>query len=117
MPQDLQQVTKTLSDREKISAIIWIIIGALQCLSFVAVVAGGWNIYAGVSRLKQSNAVLQPWKGIVKSYEDSQTNIIIGLVINLFLGGVIGVIGSIFDLVAIRGYVLENRQVFEKYGL
>lgn len=114
---DLQTVTKTLSDREKISAIIWIIIGALQIICCVTLIAGGWNIYAGIMSLKRANNVLQPWPGIVKSYEDSLTSMIIGLVINLLFGGVIGVAGSIYDLLAIRDYVLKNRKVFEDAGL
>jgi hypothetical protein len=42
------------------------------------------------------------------------TNIVISIVINLILGGVIGVAAAIFDLIGIRGYVLENKQLFEE---
>ncbi len=114
---DLQTVTKTLSDREKISAVFWLIIGIVQCLSFVGIIAGGWNIYVAITRFKQSNAVLTPWQGIVKSYENSFTNIIIGLCVNFFLGGIIGVAASLYDIFAIRDYVLKNRYVFEQAGL
>ena len=117
MPQDLQQVTKTLSDREKTSAIIWLIIGILQCLSCALIIAGAWNIYAAVTRFKQSEAVLKPWPGIVNAYDKWQSNIIISLVINLIFGGIIGIAGNLYDMFAVRSYVLDNRQVFEKYGL
>ena len=33
---DLQSVTKSLSEKEKIGAIIWLVIGILQCFSFSA---------------------------------------------------------------------------------
>ncbi len=114
---DLQTVTKTLSEREKLSAIFWLIIGILQCLSCVCVISGGWNIYVATTRFKQANAVLTPWQGIVQSYENSLTNIIIGLCVNFFLGGVIGIAASLYDMFAIRDYVLKNRQVFEQAGL
>ena len=117
MNNNLSTVTKTLSDREKISAIVWLIIGICQCLSFVCIVSGAWNIYASISRFKQAKLVLNPWRGIVNSYDSWISNIIIGIVINVLFGGMIGVAGSIYDLIAVRGYVLSNRQVFEQAGL
>ena len=114
---ELQNVSKTLSDREKISAIIWLVIGIGQCLSMVLFISGAWNIYASITRFKQAKAVLNPWKGIVGNYESWMTNIIIGLVINLIFGGVIGVAGSLYDMFVVRNYVLENRKVFEDAGL
>jgi len=44
-------------------------------------------------------------------------SIIIGLVINLIVGGVIGVAGSLYDMFAVRSYVLDNKAVFEEAGL
>lgn len=117
MPQELQQITRSLSEKEKMSAIIWLVIGIMQCLSFVCVIAGAWNIYCAVTRFKQANAVLTPWKGIVNTYDQWQSNIIVGLGINLILGGVIGIAGNLYDLLVVRKYVLDNRQVFESAGL
>ncbi len=115
--EKLQSVCKTVSEREKISAIIWLIIGILQCLSCAGIVAGAWNIYAAYTSFKRSTAVLQPWPGIVDTYEKSMTTIIISLVINLILGGVVGVAGALYDMFAIRQYVLENKEVFYEAGL
>ena len=114
---DLQTASKTLSEREKIAAIIWLVIGIGQCLSGVLIISGAWNIYAAITRFKQSKAVLTPWKGIVSNYDSWMTNIIIGLVINLVFGGVIGVAGSLYDMFAVRNFVLSNKQVFEEAGL
>lgn len=114
--KDFDTIVKTLSEREKLSAIFWLIVGIIQCITCAGIVCGVWNIYASVTRFKQSKAVLTPWTGIVQSYENSLTSIIIGIVINVVLGGVIGVAASIYDLIAIRGYVLENRSVFEENG-
>ena len=114
---DLQSVSKTLSEREKLSAIIWLVVGICQILSGFFIVSGAWNIYASITRFKQSKAVLTPWKGIVQNYDSWMTNIIIGLVINLIFGGVIGVAGSLYDMFAIRNFVLSNKAVYENAGL
>ncbi len=117
MSEKLQNVTKNLSEREKTSAIIWLIIGILQCLSFVAIIAGAWNIYSAYTRFQQSKAVLEPWKGIVNTYDKWMTNIIISLVINLIVGGVVGALGALYDMFMVRQYVLDNKAVFEEAGL
>ena len=117
MSEKLQQVTKTLSEREKISAIIWLVIGILQCLTGVGIIAGAWNIYAAYTTYKRSSQVLTPWQGIVQFYEKWMTNIIIAIVINLIVGGVVGVAGALYDMFMIRQYVLENKAVFEEAGL
>lgn len=109
-----KQCVKTLSEREQISAILWLIIGILQIISCAGVICGAWNIYCAISRFKQSKAVLTPYPGLVQSYDKWMTNIIISIVINVVLGGVIGVAAAIFDMVGIRGYVLENKQIFEE---
>lgn len=117
MDQKLKQVVTTLSEREKISGIIWIVIGAMQCLSFVGIICGAYNIYAGIMTLKRSKQVLTPWPGIVNFYQSWLTSIIIAIVMNVIFGGVFGVIGALYDLFAIRGYVLENKNVFAQAGL
>jgi len=113
----IENVSQTLSAREKIAAIIWLIIGICQCLSCVFIISGAWNIYASITRFKQAKLVLTPWPGIVNNYDKWISSIIYGIVINVLFGGLIGVAGSIYDLVAIRGYVLSNKAVFEQAGL
>ena len=114
MSDKLQNVVKTLSEREKLSATIWLIIGILQCCAFSPV--GIWNIYCATQGFKKAKNVLNPWQGIVASYDSQLTYIIIILIINLFFGWGFGVIGALYDLIAIRGYVLENKQLFEEEG-
>lgn len=114
---DIQSVSQKLSEKEKLGAIIWLVIGILQCLSFIFSISGIWNIICAVSRFKRANAVLTPWRGIVNTYENELTSIIIGMVINFIFGGVIGIAGGLYDLFAVRDYVLKNREVFEEAGL
>ena len=117
MSEKLKKVATDLSEKEKLAAIIWLIIGITQCLSIALFISGAWNIYAAITRFKQSKAVLQPWPGIVQAYDKWQSNIIIAAVINLIFGGVYGLIGCAYDYFVIRKYVLDNKAVFEEAGL
>lgn len=117
MSENLKKVANNLSEKEKLAAIIWLIIGITQCLSFAFIISGVWNIYAATTRLKQSKAVLQPWPGIVQAYDKWQSNILIAAVINVIFGGVYGLIGCAYDYFVIRKYVLDNKAVFEEAGL
>lgn len=114
MEKNYKQYTETLASREKVAAIIWLVIGIMQVLSFAGIFCGAYNIFASVSRFKQAKLVLTPYPGFVKSYDKWLTNIIIGIVINVIFGGVIGVACSIYDLIAVRGYVLENKKTFDE---
>ena len=114
MSEKLQNVANNLSNREKIAAIIWLIIGIMQCLSVVFIFVGAWNIYASITRFKQAEAVKRPWPGLVNAYDNWMTRIIINIVINLIFGAGIGVIGGLYDLFAVRGYVMSNKDIFNE---
>ena len=117
MENKLSDVTKTLSEREKLSAIFWLVLGIVQCCSVAFVISGAWNIYVSVQRFKNAEAVKNPWPGIVQWYENQMTNIIISIVINFLFCTWIGIAAALFDLFAIRAYAIENKQVFEEAGL
>lgn len=102
----------TLSQRTKTNAVIWIIIGALQILTGLFFIVGILNIVSAVNDLKYSADVLKNPIGIVERYEPLTMPIIV-FGYNLIFGGVIGVIGSLYYLFAIRGFVMENKSQFE----
>ncbi len=117
------RVTNTISTLVTISAVIWILIAIYQIIvGFVLLIfgvgivtlgCGGWNIYACIKNFKHAGFVrncdsVYRAQRIVKSYEDSLGSTIIFLFVNLFLGGGLGVIGAIFDLI-LRAYVLKHR--------
>ena len=64
----------------------------------------------GITTITNAGKMEQRANNIVEAYEKNLTNIIIFLVVNIFIGGIIGVIGAIYDLV-VRNYVLNNRNV------
>lgn len=105
-----------LSERIKINGIIWIAIAVVQiiigiCGAWFTLIVGALNIVSAIKDMNYSKTVLENPNGIVNSYE-SLTSPIITLVYNLVIGGVIGVIGSLYYFIAIRGFVMENKNAF-----
>ena len=110
-----QQLVQQLSQKINTNGIIWIVIGVLQILfGFIAIfpaIVGVLNIISGVNDMKYSKAILVNPVGIVSKHEPT-TSAIITLVYNILVGGVVGVIGSIYYFVAIRGFVMNNKDAF-----
>ena len=107
----------TLSQRLKINGIIWLVIGVLQILGGVFIdwfllIVGVLNIISSVQDMQYSKTLLEKPSGIVAKFKPS-VGPVITLVYNLVIGGVIGVVGSIYYFIAIRNYVMENKQFFE----
>lgn len=109
---DSAQYFKKLSDYEKTSGIIWLVIGIIQICTLIGAICGVWNIIIACSRIKYSNELLNNPKNTVQNFENQLSGIIIIMVINIFLGALIGVIGAAFDLF-VRDYVLTNCEKFD----
>lgn len=109
-------ILTTVSQRININGIIWIVVASLQILiglsgAFTCIIVGVLNLISVIKDIKYSKAILENPVGIVDGVKPL-TSAIITLVYNLVIGGVIGVAGSIYYLLAVRGYVLENEQAF-----
>ena len=114
--QQAAELLQKLSQRLKINGIVWIVIAVLQILlgltgQIWTLVVGVLNIIGAVSDMNQSTRVLTDPTGIVSKYEPIGGAIVV-LIYNLLIGGMIGVIGSIYYFVAIHGYVMEHKQAF-----
>ena len=108
--QSDETLIRQIADYEKLSGILWIGLGVIQVLTVIAVIAGIWNLYAGYTRIKAQPLILARHKSVPDSFESINGLVIIGL-INLILGGVIGVLFVAFDYV-IRDKVLSNKHLF-----
>jgi hypothetical protein len=109
--QDSHEVLiRRMADFEKVSGILWICLAAIQIISVIGIIAGIWNLFAGISRLGISRKIVIRSPEVPDSYRGITQLIIIGLV-NLFFGGVIGVAFVAFDFY-IRDLVLKNRHLF-----
>ena len=105
-----------LSQRLKINAIIWLVIGCLQILGGIFIdwfllIVGVLNIISSINDLNYSKVVMEQQHEIVEKFKPL-TGPIITLLYNIFIGGFIGVIGSIYYFVAIRSYVMKNQNHF-----
>lgn len=113
---DETTLLNTLSQRLNINGIIWLVIGILQILGGIFInwfllIVGVLNIISSIQDMQYSKTLLENPTGIVAKFEPL-TGPIITLVYNLVIGGVIGVVGSIYYFLAIRNYVMENKQYF-----
>lgn len=111
-----ESLVNALSTKVKTNGIIWICIAGLQLLlgitiNWVLLIVGVLNLVSGIQDINFSKAVVQKPIGIIKKFEPL-TAPIIALVYNLIFGGVIGIAGSIYYLVAIRSFVMENKTAF-----
>lgn len=116
-PMSAQLLVTKFSERVKTNAIIWIVIGSIQILlglyiQWVLLIVGVLNIITAISDFSYSKNVLQNPKGIVDRVK-SLVGPILTLIYNLVFGGVIGVAGSIYYLVGVRGFVMENEPHFK----
>ena len=99
-----------IADYQRISGILWIVIGIIQVLLIYTVIAGVWNIFAGVSRIRMVDRIKRREANIPTEFESVTQLVIIG-VINLVFGGLIGLVFVGFDFF-IRDKILSNRHLF-----
>lgn len=104
------QAIRRIADYEKLSAVFWLVLGIIQILSVYLALAGIWNIFASVSRFKAVKQINNRSKNIPARFEGMVGLILIG-VINVFAGGVIGILFVCFDFY-VRDQVLRHASCF-----
>ncbi len=102
--------------RIKINALIWIIIALIQIflgifINMFIIIVGTINLYLAFLDFDYAKAYAINSVGIVKQVKPVG-EIIFMFIYNLVFGGVIGVFGIIFYLIAVRNYVLRNENIF-----
>jgi hypothetical protein len=107
-----EHTIRRIADYERVSGILWLILGIVQVLMIVTIIVGIWNIVAAASRLNMRPMILARDARVPAAYEGVAQLIIIGI-LNLLLGGVIGVLFVVFDFI-IRDMVLGNRHLFDQ---
>ena len=111
-----QNIVTTISQRLNTNGIIWIVVAALQIIiglmgGWFTIIVGLLNLYSAIQDINFSKSFAATPVGLVEKVKPT-TSAIITLIYNLIIGGVIGVAGSIYYFVAVRGFVLENEQAF-----
>ena len=102
----------TLADRVKINGIIWLVIGILQIVTGAFFIVGILNIFSAISDMKVAKEMHYRRVGLVQAYTP-MFRPVVTLIYNLIFGGVIGVVGSLYYFICIRGYVMENKEYFD----
>lgn len=115
---DKKHVLRIIANKEQTSGIIWFIIGILQvivglCGLWTAILIGGWNIFWGSSRIGNAKDIENRQDTLVRDYDSSLATCIIFILLNIFIGGLLGVVGAIYDLFT-RNYVLQNQDILKK---
>lgn len=105
-------IADRVRQREKAVSIIWIVIGAVQLFFGVAAIAGIWNIINAILCLLNTSTILPGNAAVVDYFKSRLVPLIIAAIINLIIGGVIGVFLAGYELY-IRKIVLDNKCVFE----
>ena len=105
-----------LSDRYKINGIIWIVVAAIQVIlgitiNWICLIVGVLNLISGIQDINFSKSMLVTPNGIIDKIKPL-TGAIIVLIYNIVFGGILGVAGSIYYLVGIRSFVLNNENEF-----
>lgn len=105
-----KEIISKISDYQKASNITWLIIAIIQICSIVCIIAGIWNLIATITNWELPKRILSKDDTIPQIYESIVGYFIIGLV-NLLVGGVIGLVLLCFDLY-IRNLILKNKHLF-----
>ena len=105
------KVVKTLASKVHTESVIWIVISVFQILSIAGAIVGIYNLIISIMNLDSSKKMLAYPVGIVRSFEPLTGSIVV-LCINLFFGAFIGIIGSLYHIFGVRGYVMEHRDAF-----
>ena len=108
-------VLRTFSNRLRTEGIIWLIISIVQICSIYGAIIGVINLIGSIKTIKMSKQVLERPVGIWQAYPKKVTGGDVAVFIwNLIFGAVIGIIGSIYHINCINGYVIKNRASFER---
>jgi len=105
-----QLTVRRLYQYERWSGIAAIVLGAIGVLSLVFIIGGAWNIFAGITRLKTADRIRARDQTVPAAFVSLTPYVIFGL-INLFLGGVVGVLIVGVDLY-VRDQILKNSRLF-----
>ena len=110
---DAEKVAQRARSMEIGCCILWLIIGAIQTALLYTAAAGVWNIINAIIRLRSARNIQAGNPNVPAYFDGRKTWLIVLAVINVVLGGVVGVILVIADIQN-RSYVLNNRAAFEQ---
>lgn len=103
-------VIRQLSDYERYSGWAWVTLGVIQVITVFGIIAGVWNIVAGISRIKMAPRIAARDPAVPAAFDSLTMYIVIG-VINFVFGAMIGLAVLALDLY-VRNEILKHRHLF-----
>ena len=97
---------------EVVSGVAWLLVGVVQLLMVYTAAAGVWNVINAFVALRNCKNITPGNPHVVPYFEGRKVWLIVMAVVNLILGGVVGVLLVLFDW-HVRDFVLRNRSAFE----
>lgn len=92
--------------------ICWIVIGVIQIITIVFGIAGIWNIVNSAIGICNTSHIQAGNRSVYLSYKNSLQSLVYFAVINIFLGGVIGIFVVVGNLL-LRNYVIKHKWAFD----
>lgn len=97
---------------EIVASIVWIVVGVIQCVAVYTATAGVWNIVNAIVSLRNVKNIQPSNPAVVSYFDQRKVWLIVLAVVNLILGGVVGIVLVLFSWY-VRDFVLRNRSAFE----
>jgi hypothetical protein len=107
------RVVRHIAGFERITAVVWVVIAILQIIGVATIPFGIWNIIVCINRFRRAEVIEALHPDVPAAFERELGSIILFMFLNLVLGGAIGVVACILDLI-VRGQVLRVRHIFEQ---
>lgn len=120
-------VVKDVLRMMNFDGIFWIVLASLQIILGIPLIlffgygipmigCGIWNIYAATRTLRNVKVFRQHPSLIFPHWRDSINTILITIGVNFFLGGFIGVLAGLYDLM-VRSYVMKHEADLKEISL
>lgn len=112
-----EEILETLAKKEKTAGTMWLLLGIYQLIvgvftlflgyGIACTFLGIWNIVTARKRKSFAQTLSQEPLVTLNYYKNNLSSCILFFILNLALGGFLGCLGSLYDLM-IRNYALQH---------
>ena len=112
IPADPAGIVARIRRNEIIINVLWFALGVVQLVFLYTAAAGAWNIVIAILALCNVKNITVGNPNVVPYYDSRKTGLIVAGVVNVVLGGVVGVLLTLYSL-RVRQFVLNNAGAFD----
>lgn len=119
---DKQYQANRLAVHVRLSAILWLMLSTLQLITselqiinICLIIASIWNLFWAIASFLCAEKIINRDVYVLERYEGLSGYIFLGLIVNLYLGGLGGIIGCFFATYDywIRSKIMSCRDIFD----